>query len=262
MSEPLATGPAPTFKLVVCAAPIEDAGHRIAACLRGLARDRGAAELRLAIPGGSALAAVVRAAAELGELWRRVALTWVDERCVPVADAASNRGEALRAGLLGAAGDTIADGSGRDAGALRALDRRPARVIPLFEDGETPEAAVARASRCYADQLAGGLDVAVLGLGADGHVASLFPDRPTPPPGDVAFVPDAPKAPPRRITLTRPALATARHTLLVATGEEKRGALERLRAGDPRLAATGLPGLVVVTDLVFPDGPAPEWARR
>jgi 6-phosphogluconolactonase len=260
VSEPLATGPAPTFELVVCAAPIEDAGHRIAECLRGLARDRGAAELRLAIPGGSALAAVVRAAAELGELWRRVALIWVDERCVPVADAASNRGEALRAGLLGPAGDATADGSGRDA--LRAPDRRPARVIPLFEDGETPEAAVARVARCYADQLAGGLDVAVLGMGADGHVASLFPDRPTPPPGDVAFVPDAPKAPPRRITLTRPALATARHTLLVATGEEKRDALERLRTGDPRLAATGLPGLVVVTDLVFPGAPAPERMRR
>ena len=95
-------------------------------------------------------------------------------------------------------------------------------------------------------------------MGADGHVASLFPDREAPRAGCVAFVPDAPKPPPRRITLTRAALATARHILLVAVGEEKRAALDRLCAGDPRLPATGLPGLVVVTDL---DLAAPETNR-
>lgn len=257
MSEPLATRPAPTFELVVCAAPIEVAARRLVDALRALAAARGERELRLAIPGGSALAAVVRAAAELGELWRRVALIWVDERCVPVADRDSNRGEALRAGLLGGAG---------------ASGPRPARAVALFEDGELPEAALARVARCYAAELAGGIDVAVLGMGPDGHVASLFPDRPAPTSGCVAFVPDAPKAPPRRITLTREALATARQTLLVATGEEKRGALERLRTGDPRLAATGLPGLVVFTDLAFPgasrqeaapgSAAAPERTRR
>jgi 6-phosphogluconolactonase len=145
----------------------------------------------------------------------------------------------------------------------------PARVLPLFEDGESPQAALARVARGYAETFADGLDVAVLGMGADGHVASLFPDRPASAAdsvgsvaglardadGDdvafVAYVPEAPKAPPRRITLTREALARARHTLLVAAGEEKRSALERLCAGDPELPATGLPGLVVVTDLAL-----------
>jgi 6-phosphogluconolactonase len=104
-------------------------------------------------------------------------------------------------------------------------------------------------------------------MGADGHVASLFPDLPAPATdcsgsdaglahvAYVAYVPDAPKAPPRRITLTREALACARHTLLVAAGEEKRSALERLCAGDPELPATGLTGLVVVTDLALGSRP-------
>lgn len=240
MSEARAPRPAPAFELIVAEAPALVAGRRLAESVRGLAAARGGAEVRLAIPGGSALAAVVRAAAGLGELWRHVALTWVDERCVPVSDPASNRGEALRAGLLGG------DGAGSGAS-----NPRPARVVALFEDGESPETALARFARRYAGELAGGLDVAVLGMGADGHVASLFPDHPTPTSGCVAYVPNAPKAPPSRITLTREALATARHTFLVAIGEEKRGALERLCAGDPKLAVTGLPGLVIVTDVAL-----------
>lgn len=240
MAERLAKRLPPAFELVVDPDPIARAGGWLADCLRRLAAAPGQAEIRLAIPGGSALAAVARAAAELGEVWRRVALTWVDERCVPVADPASNRGEAIRRGLLSAGPDFASDAPRRVS---------PARVLPLFEDGESPESALARVARRYADELAGELDVAVLGMGPDGHVASLFPDLPAPTKGFVAFVPDSPKAPSRRITLTRVALATARHTLLVAVGEEKREALERLYAGDPRLAATGLPGLVVVTDL-------------
>ena len=86
---------------------------------------------------------------------------------------------------------------------------------------------------------------------AGGHVASLFPGRESSRNGFVAFIPDSPKPPARRITLTRAALASAAHTLLLATGEPKRSALERLCAGDPALPATGLPGLVVVTDLVL-----------
>ncbi len=233
----------------VDAAPFEAAGRRIADCVRDLASaapsspaapsaapQAGQREIRLAIPGGSALAAVVHAAALLGPLWQRVALTWTDERCVPVDDPDSNRGAARSAGLLGGAG-----GPPPGAG--------PARIVPLFEDDEAPDAAVARSARRLAAEFGDRIDIAVLGMGADGHVASLFPDREAPPGVGVAHVPDAPKPPPHRITLTRRTLATARNSILVAAGEEKRTALDRLCAGDPRLPATGLPGLVVVTDL-------------
>jgi 6-phosphogluconolactonase len=185
-----------------------------------------AREIRLAISGGSALEVVLRAAPLVGALWRRVALTWVDERCVPLSDPESNRGEAMRRGLP-----------------------TPARVVPLLEEGESPQAAIARFTRSQADELGGGLDLVVLGMGPDGHVASLFPGRTGTENGVVAFVPDSPKPPARRLTLTRGALARARRTLVFATGESKRGAIERVLRGDPALPATGLPGLVVVTDL-------------
>ena len=242
MSEHLAKRLPPAFELVVASDPIAQAGGWLADCLRRLAARPGEAEIRLAIPGGSALAAVAHAASDLGELWRRVALVWVDERCVPVASRDSNRGEAMRLGIL-------SPESGISA--RRAPPVSPARVLPLFEDGEAPEAALTRIGRRYVDEFRGGLDVALLGMGEDGHVASLFPGRESSRNGFVAFIPDSPKPPARRITLTRAALASAAHTLLLATGEPKRSALERLCAGDPALPATGLPGLVVVTDLVL-----------
>ena len=229
-------------RLIVDAQPFERAGDLLAGALeeRLAECDR----VRLAIAGGSALEAVRRAQLRIGRGWRRVWLTWVDERCVPVADEASNRGAAARRGLL-----TTPDGS-PDAsdGASGA-----AHVLPLFEDAETPTEAVARVEQAWKEAFGGELDVVCLGMGPDGHVASLFPasgsmPRSTLKTGWVAHVSDSPKPPSSRITLTRAALATARRIVLVAAGEEKRAAVARLLAGDPALPACGLPGMVVVTD--------------
>lgn len=222
------------------AEPAAAAGALLAESLRRVERERGAA--RLAIPGGSALAALAAARERLGDpggTWQRLRLTWVDERCVPEASAESNRGAAARAGLLHAPA--------------------PADVLPLFLDGEDGARAVARVDAALAARFGAGLDVLLLGMGEDGHVASLFPGAATPPGARVAHVTASPKPPPERITLTRALLATARHTVLLATGESKRGALERLRAGDASLPAHGLPGLAVVTDLDL--GPERGGAR-
>ena len=88
------------------------------------------------------------------------------------------------------------------------------------------------------------LDVAVLGLGEDGHTASLFPGHPE---ADAAHAPvigvrGAPKPPPERITMTLPVIARARWTVLLATGEGKREALARLHAGDATLPPARLEG--------------------
>lgn len=185
---------------------------------------------RLAVPGGSALGALGAARARLGATWSRVLLTWVDERCVPFADPRSNRGAAYRSGALDS-------------------DDPPADLLPLFEDGERGDEAVERVEASLATRFGGALDVVLLGMGHDGHVGSLFLGRHEPANAPVVFIRSSPKPPAQRVTLTRSLLATARRTVLVATGEPKRLAIERVLSGDPALPATGLPDLVVVTDL-------------
>lgn len=203
-------------------------------------RLRTRSRVRLAIPGGSALGAAVSAARRLGADWGRVQLTWVDERRVPFADVESNRGAAARLGLLGP------DEAGLEGGGD---GPRPAEILPLFEDGETATEAVARVESALERAFDRRLDVVLLGMGADGHVASLFPSRPMPKDGLVAALDDSPKPPAERITLTREALETAQATILVATGEGKRDAITRLVGGDEDLPAHGLPRLQVATDL-------------
>ncbi len=200
----------------------------LAEALAAVDSERGRA--RLAIPGGSALGALRAARVQLGPAWSRVLLTWVDERCVPVADPSSNRGFAYRSG------------------ALDRLDP-PGALLPLFEDGERAADAVERVEAALGERFAGELDVVLIGMGEDGHVGSLFPGAIESVKGRVAFVRASPKPPAERLTLTRLILATARRTILIATGEAKRAAMERVLSGDPALPATGLPNLVIVTDL-------------
>ncbi len=214
---------------LVCAT---DAAARASALLveavRAVDSERGRA--RLAISGGSALCALAAARSQLGAVWQRVLLTWVDERCVPFADEHSNRGAAYRSA---------------------ALDSRdpPADLLPLFEDGEHGDAAALRAEAALVARFAGEIDVALLGMGEDGHVGSLFPGAVEPGDTRVAFIRSSPKPPRERITLTRRMLATASSAILFATGETKRSAIQRVLAGDPALPATGLPGLIIVTEL-------------
>ncbi|MEP6893860.1 MAG: 6-phosphogluconolactonase [Gaiellaceae bacterium] len=76
------------------------------------------------------------------------------------------------------------------------------------------------------------LDVALLGLGEDGHTASLFPGDPAVGILDLLAVPVvAVKPPPNRITLTLPVLRAARAIVILATGPGKRDAVERVLAG-------------------------------
>ncbi len=109
------------------------------------------------------------------------------------------------------------------------------------------------------------LDLVVLGIGPDGHVASLFPGADTLDAGDDAVclgVLDSPKPPPERITLSLAVLRAARGCLLLATGASKADAVNAMlaraqpsRTSEPARRRERL--TVIVDDAAAPDGPMP-----
>ena len=162
---------------------------------------------RLALPGGRTPRALLARLAALPEgavAWARVTLLFVDERALPPTDPESNYA-LVREALLAPLG-------------ARAPQVRRMR-------GEAAD--VEAAAREYEAELEMPLDLAVLGVGEDGHVASLFPgsallaERAR----RVAAVFDSPKPPPHRLTLTPRALAEARAALVLAAGAGKRAAV-------------------------------------
>lgn len=207
------------------------AGSLIASALREAIERSGQA--RLAIPGGSAVTPLPFVRKELGGHWQSVKLTWVDERCVDFADEDSNRGSAYRSGAL-------------------AEDDAPGAELPLWLDGETPALARSRVREILRSEFADALDVALLGMGPDGHIASLFPGHPVLSLSAdelVASIADSPKPPPERMTLTRTLLERSGKSILVALGEAKAPALKRLLRGDTALPASQLPNLTIITNL-------------
>jgi 6-phosphogluconolactonase len=97
------------------------------------------------------------------------------------------------------------------------------------------EAAAAEYARVL--ETARPFDLVLLGMGEDGHTASLFPGRDEPPGVAVAAVHQAPKPPPDRVSLSSALLSDAREVLFLVTGEAKRDALSRWRAGEALPAA-------------------------
>jgi 6-phosphogluconolactonase len=152
--------------------------------------------------------------------WGRVDFWWGDERFLPSGDPERNETQA-RAALLDA------------------LPVPPERIHPMPAsdglDGDDPDAAAER----YAASLGGPFDIVLLGVGEDGHVASLFPGHPEVDITDltVSAVRDSPKPPPTRITLTLPVLTSAREVWLVAAGAGKAEAVATALSDGPVPAA-------------------------
>ncbi len=168
----------------------------------------------LALTGGKSPRPVYEALASLPVEWGRVTIWFGDERRVPADDPDSNYGMA-RATLLDH------------------LVVAPAAVHPM--DGADPDAW--RAARDYANALPPALDVLLLGVGEDGHTASLFPGAATLAEQARRVVPATGPTPPReRLTITAPVIAAAHACLVLATGVGKRDAVARaLTPGaDPR----------------------------
>lgn len=87
-------------------------------------------------------------------------------------------------------------------------------------------------ARLGAGSAAPRFDVVLLGVGPDGHVASLFPGHPAlEAPGTTVAVTDSPKPPPQRVSLTRGAIDGARQVWLLGSGQEKAGAVAAALGG-------------------------------
>ena len=166
--------------------------------------------------------------ADPGFPWARTQLFWGDERCVPAGHPESNRGAALRA-----------------LGPPAALPRD--NIHPIRGQLSPQEAAQDyewRLKGFFAQQGRPCWDLLLLGLGPDGHTASLFPDSPALDETRAWVVPVAapshigPHLP--RVTLTLGAINAAARVLFVVSGASKRPVVERILA-DRRAAAAQFP---------------------
>ncbi len=198
-----------SIEIVVVEDPARNVAERLAAAAR-----RGG---HIVLTGGSSPRIAYEQAAALEPDWTATALWWGDERCVPPDDERSNYGMA-KAALL----DRVSVGDvhrmpgelGRDEGAAR-----------------------------YELEL-GGLrrfDLMLLGLGPDGHLASLYPNQPTLDEHEHRVIGAEAKLDPYvdRITMTLPLLRSAHEVLFLVTGEDKADAVKRAFAGEPSHATPG-----------------------
>ena len=190
----------------------DDPAATVADLLAAAARKGG----HIVLTGGSTPADAYEIAAERQPDWSRTELWWGDERCVPPDDERSNYGMAKRALL-----DRISD--------------QPAAVHRMR--GELgPEAGAEDYDRELGDLAR--FDFLLLGLGSDGHAASLYPDQPTLDETERRVIGAEAKLDPYvdRITLTLPMLRAARAIVFLVAGADKADACARAFAGDPSRA--------------------------
>ena len=202
---------------------------RVLAAARDAIAQHGAFDIVLA--GGNTPRKLYRALRNADTDWTRWHVWFGDERCAPPDDPERNSRMA------------------RDEW-LDHVSMPAANVHPIPAEAGARDAAV-----LYARELRGvdAFDLVLLGLGEDGHTASLFPghgsgahiDSP-----DVLAVFNAPKPPPERVSLSAQRLSRARHVLFLVEGAGKRDAIAAWKRGDAIPAASIAPeaGLDVLLD--------------
>jgi 6-phosphogluconolactonase len=201
---------------------------RVVSVLGAAVRESGAAHL--VVTGGGILEQVLAALARRGPAleWARVHVWWGDERYVDADSDERNDKPAMR---------LLFDQVDVDPAKLH---RMPAADAGLGDDVESAAASyaaeLARAVPGAADEAVPAFDVVLLGVGPDGHCASLFPGHPGTRVVDasVIAVHDSPKPPPTRLSLTFPALDAAKEVWFVVAGSGKADAVARAIGGAPR----------------------------
>lgn len=217
------------------------AATRIATLLTEAVAERGRASL--AVSGGSTPAVMLAELAQLQVPWTEVHLLQVDERIAPDAHPDRNLGDLTR---------ELVD----------RLDAPPAGVhampVAAALAGDREAAAAAERYEQTLREVAGDppiVDVVHLGLGDDGHTASLVPDDPVLEVEDRDVAVSEPYQGRRRLTLTYPALSRARSLVWLVAGSGKAEAVERLVQQDPSVPGGRLPQQRAVL-LLDPDAAA------
>ncbi|HEY5660505.1 MAG TPA: 6-phosphogluconolactonase [Gaiellaceae bacterium] len=165
----------------------------------------------IVLTGGSTPELAYREAAQLEPDWSSVELWWGDERCVPPDHEESNYGMAKR---------SLLDG----------IERQP-RAVHRIKGELGKEQGAAEYAAEVADAT---LDLLLLGMGPDGHIASLYPNAATLQ-AEEAALPAVAELEPfvDRVTLSLPKLRGAREVLFLIAGESKADAVARAFAAEP-----------------------------
>jgi len=171
--------------------------------------------------------------------WSRVHVWWGDERFLPAGHAERNDVQARNALLDGIPipPENVHHVPASDEPGISSPEvaaERYAAELARFAGAPRGDAAADRVSD-DAGPAVPTFDVVLLGVGPDGHVASLFPGQDTVTVTDrtVVAVHDSPKPPPERVSLTFPALEAAEEVWLVVAGADKADAVARALAGAP-----------------------------
>jgi 6-phosphogluconolactonase len=205
-----------------------------AALLQRLEVAQAAGEVpQVGLTGGTIAEHVHRAVARLSPGsavdWSRVVVWWGDERFVAPDSPDRNAGQA-RAAFL----DTVG------------VDPDNVHEMPSTAEASSVDEAAASYSSTMRARGAGSFEVLMLGLGPDGHVASLFPGHPALDVDDriAVGVTDSPKPPPERVSLTFAALNHAKAVWFLVSGEGKADAVASALGGADRheIPATGVTG--------------------
>lgn len=207
-----------------------DALARVLAAARDAIARHGAFDIVLA--GGNTPRKLYRALRHADADWAQWHVWFGDERCLPPDDAERN--------------SKMARDEWLEHVAIPAANRHP---IPA-------ESGAREAAMLYARELRSidAFDMVLLGLGEDGHTASLFPDHDwgahADSPACIAVF-DAPKPPPERVSVSAQRLSNAHAVLFLVEGAGKRAAISRWKQGDPIPAASIAPeaGVDVLLDV-------------
>lgn len=194
-------------QLPEAAAVAQNAASRILAAASEAIAQRGV--FRLVLAGGRTPEATYRLLAVAETDWHRWEIYFGDERCLPVGHPDRNSTMAAKTWL-----DHVS------------IPREQIHMIPA-------ERGPIEGARLYEPMVAAALpfDLVILGLGEDGHTASLFPGHHHPEESLVVPVTGAPKPPAERVSLSAKALSQARQLLVLVTGREKQRALREWKAG-------------------------------